>query len=259
MRLKAATLAFFITISTPIFAQPITRSISPEIGTIIDVTPGQVFYSDTYIRSVEAYEIDRPFKSSMAGSMGFRFSFSIDSITLLKKGVSRDGIWSIYVPEKFSASHGLLGNVLSPGDTVGLLVSKTGEMQWFVDNSIRNNTNTIWSRKLNPKDPQPKLISTQSSETVGLPLFRLVFLGVQNANVRIRFEQRDETGTYVRDEFTYPIRNNSLAVGAVRGAEFIVKVGDLQSQIFVTKPMTGEFGLFAPKPIATPPPEIFKL
>lgn len=256
---KALLLSVGIVISAGASGQVVSRSIAPDVGTVVTVTPGQVFYSDTYVRPVAAYQIDRTFKASMPGAMGLPFSFSIDSNLLFKKGVSRDGNWTVYVPEKFTASHGLLGNVLSPGDTVGLLVSPAGDMKWFVDNSNHNGMSTIWSRKLKPSDPQPKLIETPVAETVGLPLFRLVFLGVQSGSVRIRFEQRDESGSFVRDEFTFPIKPNGTAVGAVRGAEFVIRTGELQSHVVVLKPMNGEFGLPAPKSNAPPPPEDFKI
>lgn len=231
-------------VSQPTVAQLGTkRHVTPDVGQTIEATPGQQFYSDFTSQAVRGFRLERPFKSSMAGAMGFPFSFAIDSTLLVPFGKSKDGEWTYYVPadRKFRASHGLLGSVIREGDTVGLRVHSNGRREWFVDNSNYNGMTTIWSRRLKDSDPRLTPAEIDRDEPSGLPIDRLFFLGVSNGQARIRAESIDPNGT-VRDEFTYPVDNTGEAVIQVKGAEFHLKLEGSKARITLRKPMTSDFG-----------------
>lgn len=175
--------------------------------------------------------------------MGMPFSFSIDSDLLVLKRSASDG-WEYFVPagQKFSASHGLLGSVIREGDTVGLRIHSSGRQEWFVDNSQHNGYQTIWSRKIKKKDPAFVKIMTSAVNSSGSNIDRLVYLGATNNLAKIRHEQIRPNGSTTRDEFTFPLNQAGEGAGAVRGAEFVMKVGPLRAVITVKTEMTSGIG-----------------
>jgi len=221
----------------------------PPVGTMVEVTAGQEFYVETIVRSVPAYRLARPFRSSMAGSMRLPFSFSIDETLLLFAGRSQDGRWSYFVPEHraFTASHGLLGNVLRAGDTVGLRIDGQGHRQWFVDNSNYNGRISIWSRDV--KDSDPALVRVEAAQHAigGAPIERLIYLGVEQNRVRVRYEHLAPGGAPTRDEFTFPLDRSGRGTGAVKGAEFAIRAGPVRAQIVVTKGMSTGIDVILPE------------
>jgi hypothetical protein len=196
------------------------RLASSTAGTITAVTPGEAFYIEIGVAPVPALKLSRPFKSSMKGAMGLPFAFSIDSTLLVRTGTSRDGRWIYFQPKDnaFSPSHGLLGSVIRPGDSVGLRVSTSGEREWFVDNSVYNGFTTIWTRRVKDKDPSATAV-VAGVEPDGDPAERLLFLGTDGDKVRVREESISSTGVQ-RDDFVFPMDAKGHGSGAIKGAEF---------------------------------------
>lgn len=214
------------------------RLVSSTVGSITAVTPGEAFYVEVGVVPVMALRLSRPFKSSMKGSMGFPFAFSIDSVVLVSAGRSADGRWTYFTPRDnaFTASHGLLGSVIAPGDTVGLRVSKSGEREWFVDNSIHNGFTTIWTRRV--KDTDPTVTSEVGGiESDGNPAERLLFLGTDGDKVRVR-EETISTHGLQRDDFVFPMDATGRGAGAIKGAEFTF-VATPQRALFTITRMMG--------------------
>lgn len=233
-------------------AAPVEQLLSQEAGQVqlvyplnrkIEVTPGQEFYGqyEEVSRHSVAYRLAQPFKSSMGGSMGLPFAFAIDESELMPLR-TRDG-WTYYVPKhkQFRAWHGLLGNVLAEGDTVGLRVNQDGRQEWFVDNSIHNGMRTIWSRKLKPKDPVVTEVEVTSKSPVG-PVHKLIYLGVSSGQVRVRHEQVFPDDSTTRDDFEFPVTPDGTALGAVMGATFKIELKPLGATIVVLSGMTGDSG-----------------
>lgn len=213
------------------------------VGTPVVVTAGQEFYAETQLEEVPAYKLEKPFKSSMAGAMGLPFGFAIDSELLIRTRTTESG-WEYYVPAdgKFRAYHGLLGSVIKAGDTVGLRVHSSGQMEWFVDNSNHNGFTTIWTRKLKEKDPKVTKIMTTLTEPTGNAIERLIYLGLDaNGNARIRHERILKTEV-VRDEFNFPLDANGNGLGAVRGAEFQISANPVKATITVVRAMSSGLG-----------------
>ena len=258
MRIIAAALAAFVMCWVPGQAAAFgpSKLVVPPVGTIVEVTAGQEFYVETSVRSIPAYRIARPFKSSMAGAGMLPFGFAIDETILVFRGRSRDGRWSYFVPahNAFRAYHGLLGSVIRQGDTVGLRVDDQGRREWYVDNSGYNGFTTIWSRHVKDSDPAQELIETPAKEMTGGPVERLVYLGVEQGRMRIRYEKAVPGSTPVRDEFTFPVDKEGRGAGAVRGAEFTVHAEAVRAQIVVTKAMSGIDILIPTAPEDSGPP-----
>ena len=221
----------------------------PTVGSPVEVTPGEEFYVETIVATQPAYRLARPFESSMAGAMGLPFSFAIDDPLLVYQGKSRDQEWTYYAPKEggFRASHGLLGNLITPGDSVGLRVDRHGNKQWFVDLSAHYGMPTIWTRRLKPKDPEATLIDGPAADLKNAEYKRLVYLGVEQGRMRIRYEWYQRGFAAERDEFTFPVDSQGRGAGGVKGAEFSVVAGPVKALIVVTKGMT------ATDPIVPPP------
>lgn len=225
------------------WAQETTKATRNPTGVAIEVTAGQEFYAETIVERIPAYRLATPFKSSMAGSMGLPFSFSIDTDLLVRSKKTPDG-WEYFLPEKakFRASHGLLGSVIRPGDTVGLMVHENGSMKWYVDNSVYTGIRSVYSRNVKTSDPQLTRVFTSRSQPTGAAVERLVYLGIdESKRARIRHE-RVVPGDILRDEYTFPLDPEGKGVGAVRGAEFSIHAGPLRAEIVVNTAMTSGLG-----------------
>ena len=209
----------------------------------IEVSPGQQFYGEFRVvaKHGAAYRIASPFKSSMGGSMGLPFAFAIDETELVPFRSSAG--WNYFIPKgkQFRAWHGLLGNVLADGDTVGLRVHQDGRREWFVDNSKHNGMTTIWTRKIKEKDPAISVVQTATAEPVG-PIQRLVYLGASGGEVKIRHEQIYPDGSITRDDYEFAVDADGVAVGAVMGASFKVEPKPLGATVEILSAMTGDSG-----------------
>jgi hypothetical protein len=219
----------------------------PKPGDVVAVSTGQVFYSEHTVVPVRSIKLSAPFHSSMAGAMGFPFRFEIATDTLVFSGKSKDGNWDYYLPEggKFSASHGLLGSVIDPGDTVGLRVGPNGEKEWFVDNSIHNGMTTIWSRKYKSRDPSISFVETGTTISDKHPIDLLTYLGAADGKVRIRWEHSDPRFGSSAETFEFPVENGEAKVG-IRGAAFVVQPGSFDAKITMLRPMESGVGHVVP-------------
>ena len=91
--------------------------------------------------------------STMPGSCGFPFDFSVKKGVLSPLYQTANHIHYAASWEKSNASHSMLGVVISPGDSVGIRINKkNGSKEWYVDNSVHNRMNTVWSRKVRADD-----------------------------------------------------------------------------------------------------------
>ena len=221
MRTIGLTVLLAIASASPAQEVPQSRRlVSSTIGTVTAVTPGEAFYIEIGVTPVPALRLSWPFKSSMKGSMGLPFAFAINSTLLVRSGTSRDGHWTYFSPKDkaFTASHGLLGSVIRPGDSVGLRLGASGEREWFVDNSVYTGMNTIWTRRVKDKDPSVTPV-IDGVEPDGEPAERLLFLGTDGDKVRVREETISSMGIE-RDDFLFPMDAQGRGTGAVKGAEF---------------------------------------
>lgn len=242
MRALATVLCLLLVGATAPQSQPFKQFVvtTPTVGSPVEVTPGQEFYIETIVEAQPAYRLSRPFKSSMAGGMGLPFGFAIDDTLLVYNGKSRDQQWSYYAPRNggFRAYHGLLGNLISPGDTVGLRVDRQGRREWFVDLSVHYGMPTIWTRGVKPKDPEATLVEGPAPDLTNAEIKRLVYLGIEQGRMRIRYEWSQRGYVPERDEFTFPVDQQGRGQGGVKGAEFSVVAGSVKATIVVTKGIT---------------------
>ena len=91
--------------------------------------------------------------SNIPGAYGLPFQFGLKKGPLSPLYQTANHIYYAADWDDCSATHSMLGVVISRGDSVGIRISKTtGDKEWFVDNSVHNGMNTVWSRKVEPED-----------------------------------------------------------------------------------------------------------
>lgn len=233
----------------------VKRKYAPRENEAVVVTAGQTFYTEFTSVPTVGIKLERPFRSSMAGAMGFPFSFELMDPLLVPVAPHEDG-WRYFAPKDgaFKASHGLLGSVIRPGDSVGIRISPNGEAEWFVDNSVYNGFRTIWSRKMKKKDPSYELVNLGEEVSGDLPIHRLVYLGVRDAQVRVRWDEVDPNFGQRSEEYSFPAVNKVSSV-AVRGARFRLIVTDTGAEVTMLAPMTDGVGQLKerPLPLSLPP------
>lgn len=194
------------------------------IGKNLQVFPGDRFYSEGDLTAVPVLELAAPFESKMPGAGGFSFNFAIDSTKLRYAGSSKNEEWDYLAGPKGSvrAWHRLLGTVLAERDHVGVRVNrKTGAREWYVNNTNHNanmgyDLTTIWSRPVNPKkDVEVRQIGTEDVLIPGSRLRSLEYLGLQDGQLRIRY---DEIGPTPRtEEFFFPVEGKTPFLIGVKG------------------------------------------
>lgn len=203
--LLRSSLIFLLAVLAPnreaLAAEPATS----RIGVDLQVFPGDKFYVEGERTDVPIVELSESFEGRMPGAMRIPFSFAIDS-RRLHWARDRKG-WSYFAaPEgKARAWHGLVGDVLAKGDTVGVRIRKDdGAREWFVDNSVHNGMTTIWSRKVDPKkDVAVVSAGTEQILAEGHRIRGLEYFGVRDQQLRIRYTEI--TGSLREEEFLFPI------------------------------------------------------
>lgn len=210
-RFLASVLIALLTCSQSFAASPATSL----TGEDLQVFPGDRFYVEGDTTELQTYRISEPFESRMPGSMRIRFSFAIDTTEL--RFSRRSNEWDYYAAAdgKGRAWHGLLGNVLASGDTVGLRVHRTkGDREWFVDNSRHNGFTTIWHRAVKPRDVEVTEAGVHSVLLEGDRMRGLEYLGVRDGQLRIRYTEMGPTPR--SEEFTFPIEGpEPMLIGAM--------------------------------------------
>lgn len=214
----AAICALFLSVAFHANCTFAAETASSLIGKELQVFPGDKFYAEGESEELAILELTRPFEGRMPGSMRIPFSFAIDSKRL--RFNRRRGDWDYYsAPEgKARAWHGLIGNVLAPGDTVGIRINrKDGAKEWFVDNSIHNRPlTTIWHRKLDSNENAGvREAGTQRVMLEGSYMRGLEYMGVRDNQLRIRFEEFG--GENRREEFLFPITDEAPMLIGVMG------------------------------------------
>lgn len=243
LRMGTSALIMMLALSgAPADAQ-IRRQHLPEVGTEVSVSAGQAFYLERHVEPRKSIRLSKSIKSSMGGSMGLPFGFEITDVVLEPLAKSGDG-WSYYAaaPGGFKAYHGLLGSVITAGDTVSIRVDEAGQLEWYVDNSIHTGTPTIWHRKWKKKDPE--IIWVDAGEIVSnkYPRNRLTYLGIRDSQIRVRWDSFDPTFGAQSEDFLFPINTDRTATVGIRGGLFAFSVGQFESRIKVLKPMVSDWG-----------------
>ncbi|QOW18620.1 hypothetical protein INQ41_07835 [Lysobacter ciconiae] len=209
-------------------------------GEELQVFPGDKFYVEGDTTDLQTYRISEPFESRMPGALRLPFSFAIDATDLHFS--HRDSKWDYYTPVegKGRAWHGLLGNVLAKGDTVGLRVHRTnGDREWFVDNSGYNGYQTIWNRRVKGKDVEVTEEGIRSILLENNRLRALEYMGVRDGQLRVRYT---EVGPNPRsEEFTFPIEGHEpILIGAMGVRAEVRNISGASAHIKVLRGFQGE-------------------
>lgn len=220
----------FLTVIVP-HPAPASEPATSLVGQELQVFPGDKFYAEGETETKPVLELASKFEGRMPGSMGIPFSFAIDTTRL--RFAHRKGEWDYFIapPGQGRAWHGLIGNVLAEGDTVGVRIHRSkGTREWFVDNTNHNRGtgwrfSTIWSRAIKPgkdvevREGAPERVMIQGSRMRGLE-----YLGVRDNQLRIRYEEFG--GEDRREEFLFPITGTEPLLIGVMGLR--AEVRDIQ-------------------------------
>lgn len=232
IQILAATALLLLPILPIAAAEPATSATGRELK----VFPGDKFYFEGEQVEVPVLEISNTFESRMPGSMRIRFSFAIDA-KKLRFSRTHDG-WDYFAaPEgKARAWHGLVGNVLAKGDTVGVRINeRNGEMEWFVENSRHNGFTTIWHRPVKPgKDVEVKAAGTEKLLPDGGRVRGLEYLGTRDNQIRVRYEEFGESVR--REEFYFPISAQMpMEIGVMGLRAEVIRVDGVSATIKITR------------------------
>lgn len=246
--LITAALVFVLAIPVSTRAADTASSL---IGEELQVFPGDKFYAEGETEDKQALELAKPFEGRMPGSMRIPFSFAIDTTRLYF--ARSGGDWDYYAaPQgKARAWHGLVGNVLAEGDTVGIRVHRNkGTREWFVDNTIHNRQQgwlfaTIWNRAVKPgKDVDVHNGQTQQIMVAGSRMRGLEYLGVRDNQLRIRYEEFGDQER--REEFLFPISGEEpLLIGVMGLRAEIRDINGASARIKILRGFQGD-GFAAP-------------
>jgi len=230
-----------------------------RIGEELQVFPGDKFYVEGERADVPLLELSEFFESRMPGAMGFRFSFAIDSRQLHWLRNS-DG-WSYFAAAKGKARawHGLVGNLLDEGDSVGVRIrKKDGAREWYVDNSIHNRRlsmergvpgpqMTIWSRKIDPKnDVSVDVVGTEKVFVNDSRIRGLEYFGVRDKQIRVRYTEL--TDTRREEEFLFPISEQMpMLIGVMGLRAEVTEITGASARIKILRGFEGD-GFAEPSP-----------
>ncbi len=180
---------------------------STPIGENLNVYPGDRFYIEGEQTPAETIQLSDSFTGKMPGSLKIPFNFSVNTTTLYLSTIEKG--WKYYsAPQGLATAwHGIIGNVLASGDTVGIRIrQKDNLIEWFVNNSYHNYPlKTIYHRKHDTaSDPKVSSIKIVNQLKRGSKLRALEYLGIRDNQLRIRYSENDGT-TSIEDEFLFPI------------------------------------------------------
>jgi hypothetical protein len=129
------------------------QSFSAKKGEENFVSPGDAFFVHGLAQYRQGLEMSSGISSTMPGAYWLPFDFSIEQCELVAYFQTQDHEYFAAPFAKCDARHSLLGNVLRPGDTVGVRIHrKTKELEWYVDNSNHNRSDTVWYRDVRERD-----------------------------------------------------------------------------------------------------------
>jgi len=128
-------------------------SVSAIVGVEKFADVGDSLFVKGFANKHKVLLLKNDMSSTMPGAYRLPFDFSLKRGALLPLYETKNHIHYAASWENCSASHSMLGIVIRPGDSVGIRISKkNGEKEWYVDNSVYNRMNTVWSRKVKADD-----------------------------------------------------------------------------------------------------------
>lgn len=214
--IRFIVLSIFLT-SLPVAIAQHVEPAASAIGEELQVFPGEKFYVEGEREEVPVLELSSTFEGRMPGAMRIPFSFAVDSRRLLFKRRDRD--WDYFAASEGQgrAWHGMVGNVMAPGDTVGIRMNRrTGQREWFVDNSRHNGMSTIWHRQVSEKDVTVHVVGKQMVLLEGARLRVLEYLGVRDNQLRVRYTEFG--GAKRSEEFLFPVNWRNPVADRCHGA-----------------------------------------
>lgn len=206
----------------PVFGIEYERFSAP-LGEVLSVNIGEHIFVEGEVARVPVLIMSSGIQSKMPGAYGIPFSFSIDQTELYLR-FERGADEYFCAPESArSASFPGLGSVVAPEDCIGIRRNKsTGDLDWVVDNSIHNGTNTVWSRTVKPKDSVSFEDRTMTIKDRRADMEVIYFQGFYSGLLHFEYHEFDDGESRIQDfKFDYPPKEGDSVYG-VRGKVFEV-------------------------------------
>jgi len=207
----------------------------------LTVTAGESFYFESEPKiEVERIVLSEPVAGRMPGSFRIPFSFAIDG-TELRFTHSANGFrWYSASEDQARAWHGMVGDVLARGDSVGMRIrDRDGRAEWFVDNSNYNAPlKTIYHRKHDPeKDPDFRVEKTLVRREDAF-LREVTYKGLRDGQI-VMMVSEGRPGDYSSEEYFFPIEEMPMTI-AIKGFRAAVSsVSAAELSIEVISPFSG--------------------
>lgn len=224
----AIVLASLTACSTPTRPQPeeyVTKRFDAPIGKALEVNTGDsVFVTGSYIDGEEIELADRV-DLMMPGSLGIPFPVHMAPGKLQLTRIDAEGRYYCATDGQATATFPGLGSVIAQGDCVGIRISRAqGTTEWVVDNSIRNQTTTIWTKRVPAAEVaryQPRPTAKPFKVRV---LRRITFDGYHGGQLHFTWDEMTQNSRESK-EFTFDFNGGEVPVG-IKGNRFRVLHAD---------------------------------
>ena len=214
---------------------------SAPLGEVLSVNIGDHIFVEGEVARVPVLVMSNGIQSTMPGSYGVPFSFSVNQTDLYLRFERGANQYFCASNSERSASFPGLGSVVSPNDCIGVRRSKsTGQLDWVVDNSIHNGMNTVWSRKVKPGDDVSFDERTMTVNDSRADMDVIYFQGFHSGLLHFEYHEFDDGDSRVQDfKFDFPPKEGDSVYG-VRGKVFeVVDVDNTQLKYsWITIPKT---------------------
>lgn len=176
---------------------------SPDYRT---ATLGDEMLSEGDYKRIPSLELDTPIVSSVPGGMGLPFTFKIDRCILVPAWKSKNYTYYEAPPEKCTASHAMLGTVVSGNDKIGVRIHRQNNgMEWYVDNSEWNKARPrtiIWNRKITRRDNVQFKVREDKSMVMDTPFTNVKIIsygGFFDGKYQLNYREINQGREYEKD------------------------------------------------------------
>lgn len=199
-------------------------TLGDELGKVQKVSLGETMYRDGDVGQTSSIELKSSIDSSIPGSMGLPFSFSIKPSILQPDYLTKHYIYYATTLDNSTATHSMLGKVVKAGDKIGIRANRlTNGLEWYVDNSRFNGMNphtVIWSRPIRVSDQV--VIVPRNDLSVFLPgtesrYREITYGGHLNGNYMISFREVN-TGREYEKDFVIPKSESGNTLLSIKGS-----------------------------------------
>lgn len=192
-------------------------TVKPDLQIELYANTGDDLFVEGTAVQAKALRMSGPFSGSIPGAYGLPFDLSIAQTDLVHQFSTAIHDYYVAEYELTDSRHSLRGKVIVPGDFAGVRVhKKTGQKQWFVDNSRYNRQETVWAGNVNEEDgvefEETNVVLVNNRSRVKT----LRFAGHRSNQVQFEFVDRQGQAV-TEDSFTFDLADTGTTTVGVKG------------------------------------------